>query len=215
MPSITRKPSSTSEHRSAVEAQVLAAVERLLGRNLRYTQISVQQILTEAHVARSTFYVHFQDKSDLLSRLTGRLRQTLYDMAAQWEPNGPEGGLAGLVKTFETLIAYHREHAAVLAATTEIAAYDPGAHDFYTSDLDSFEAKTTTNLLGEQNTGRTPAEVDAGAASRIIVWGGERAIGHHISNDDGSGDAAFARELAATWWYGIYRRPANQAGIRV
>jgi AcrR family transcriptional regulator len=209
MPSITRKPSRTAERRSAVEAQVLAAVERLLAQNLRFTQISVQQILTEAHVARSTFYVHFLDKSDLLSRLAGQLRQTMYDIAAQWEPNGPEGGLEGLVKTFETVIAYHREHAAVLAATTEIAAYDPGVHDFYTSELHNFEAHATKTLLDEQNTGRTPAEVDVEAASRIIVWGGEHAIGHHISNDDGSGDTAFARELAATWWYGVYRRPTS------
>jgi AcrR family transcriptional regulator len=209
MPSITRKPSSTLERRNALEAQVLAAVERLLAQNLRYTQISVQQILTEAHVARSTFYVHFLDKSDLLSRLAGQLRQTLYGIAAQWEPNSPEGGLEGLVKTFETLIAFHREHAAVLAATKEVAAYDAGAHDFYTSELHNFEANAARTLIDEQNTGRTLAEVDVEAASQIIVWGGEHAIGHHISNNDGSGDAAFARELAAIWWYGVYRRPAG------
>jgi hypothetical protein len=34
-----------------------------------------------------------------------------------------------------------------------------------------------------------------------------QAIAHHIRVDDGSGDAEFANELRAIWWYGAYRRP--------
>ena len=39
------------------------------------------------------------------------------------------------------------------------------------------------------------------------MWGGAQAIARHIEVDDGSGDAAFARELGWIWWHGAYRRP--------
>jgi hypothetical protein len=37
--------------------------------------------------------------------------------------------------------------------------------------------------------------------------GGYRFIVDHVHTDDGSGDASAARELACTWWYGMFRRP--------
>jgi hypothetical protein len=43
----------------------------------------------------------------------------------------------------------------------------------------------------------------------VIVIGGERAILDHITAAPPADDAAFARELTLTWWYGVYRRPAD------
>jgi hypothetical protein len=37
--------------------------------------------------------------------------------------------------------------------------------------------------------------------------GGERAIFDHVTDGGSDDDATFARELALTWWYGVYRRP--------
>ncbi|CAM5524928.1 hypothetical protein [Streptomyces canarius] len=85
----------------------------------------------------------------------------------------------------------------------------PLSGDFYTADLEGFDEAVLRTLLSEQAAGSTPADLDAVAASRIIVWGGAQAIAHHIRVDDGSGDAVFARELARIWWYGAYRRPAG------
>ncbi|MEU3183733.1 TetR/AcrR family transcriptional regulator [Streptomyces sp. NPDC006923] len=209
MPSITRAPSPGPERRSVVEAQVIAAVERLLAQGMSFTEISVQRIITEADIARSTFYVHFRDKSDLLSRLADTLRESHFTMGVVWEPTGPSGGVDRLAQVFEEVIASHRKHFTVLSAISEIAAYDPAVRDFYTSDLDDFENRVIEVLRAQQSAGRTPADLDPVAASRVIVWGGEQAIAHHIGVDDGSGDAAFARELARIWWYGAYSRPAE------
>jgi AcrR family transcriptional regulator len=194
---------------------VFAAVERLLNEGMKYTEISVQRIITEAEIARSTFYAHFRDKSDLLSRLAEGTRENFFDAASAWEAMGAAAGVSSLTQIFEELIARHREHSAVLLAITEIAAYDPVVRDFYTSDLDAFEARVVSDLKERQQAGLTAPDLDPAAASRIIVWGGEQAIAHHISTDDGSGDATFARELATIWWYGAYcRQPADPAPSR-
>jgi AcrR family transcriptional regulator len=209
MPSITRRPSHGPEHRAAAEAQVFAAVERLLDEGMNYTEISVQRIISEAKIARSTFYAHFRDKSDLLSRLAEATRENFFNAASAWEAMGAAAGVPSLAQIFGELIAKHREHSALLLAISEIAAYDPVVRDFYTSDLDAFEARVVMDLKERQRAGLTAPDLDPVAASRIIVWGGEQAIAHHISTDDGSGDATFAGEIATIWWYGAYCRPST------
>lgn len=205
MPSITRAPSKSVERHEAVEARVFAAVERLLGEGSRYTEISVQRIITEAGLARSTFYAHFRDKSDLLGRLAASLKESLFDAAA-WDPTGGADALPALVRAFEDVLRRHREHRVLLAAIAETAAYDPAVNDFYTADLDAFEARAAEYLVRCQSAGLADPSIEPAAASMIVVVGGYQAIVRHIATDPGSGDAAFARQLAEIWWYGVYRR---------
>jgi AcrR family transcriptional regulator len=209
MPSITRTPSRSIERREAAEARVFAAVEKLLGEGLRYTEISVQQIITEAGLARSTFYGHFRDKSDLLARLAASLKESFFHTAGQWDPANPDERLASLVRVFEDVLRRHRENRVLLAAITETAAYDPAVSDFYAADLGAFEARTIEDLVRCQAAGLTDPSIEPAAMSRIVIFGGEQAIVHHIATDPGSGDAAFARQLAEVWWYGAFRRPPD------
>jgi AcrR family transcriptional regulator len=206
MASVTRRR-STAERPTSAEAQVLAAVERLLGEGTRFTEISVQEIADAADIARSTFYAHFRDKTQVLSRLAETIKYRLVGMAEAWDPSGPHGGPDGFQDFFEKVITAHRQNFAVLTAIREIGGYDPSVSEFYTANLERADASVLHTLLSEQGAGRTPGDVDPTAASRVIVWGGEQAILQHIKVDNGSGDKALARELARIWWYGAYRRP--------
>jgi hypothetical protein len=77
------------------------------------------------------------------------------------------------------------------------------------SRLNLFVENAERLVLEEQRAGRAPVSLDAAMASRLNVLGGHRFIVHHVATDDGSGDASAAHELASTWWYGIFRRPAG------
>jgi AcrR family transcriptional regulator len=208
MASVTRKRFAAGRSAGS-EAQVFAAVERMLDEGMRFTEISVQEIVDEAHIARSTFYTHFRDKTEVLSKLADSIKDRLVALAEQWDPSGPQGGVEGFQAFFETVIAAHRRNFSVMSAIREIAGYDPDVSNFYRSNLERADAAVRKTLLAEQQEGATPDDLDPTAASRVIVWGGEQAIVHHIMVNDGSGDKALARELAQIWWYGAYRRPAN------
>lgn len=206
MPSITRRRSGGADRRLTVEARILATAERLLSEGETFTELGVQRLAREAGVARSTFYTHFADKSQLLMRLAGSFSAESFEVAAAWEPGGPDA-FEGLVETFRQIIAVYRRHAAVLAAITEVSAYDPMIRRFWHARVDQFAARTEELLIAEQRASRAPADLDPVIASRLIVVGGERFVADHVTSDDGSGDEKAARELAATWWYGVYRRP--------
>lgn len=108
-------------------------------------------------------------------------------------------------------MAFYRQHAVVRRALTEVAAYDATVRDFWDQEIRQFTDWTLTVLRAEQQAGRTPADVDPLSATQIIVTGGERAIIEHVTTRDPGSDAAFARELARIWWYGVYRRPADHS----
>ncbi|MBQ1022065.1 TetR/AcrR family transcriptional regulator [Micromonospora sp. D93] len=210
MPSITRRRPRNPDGRAAVETRVLAATERLLKEGIRFTDLGVQRIAAEAGVARSTFYTHFRDKTELLMRLAGTMRESSFDRTGGWDPGGPGDPLARLTEVFADVIRIYRTYAPVLAAVSEVAAYDEAVREYWAAGLEKFVARTVDALRIEQQAGRTPADLDVTAASRLIVVGGDRFLADHVSTTsaDPDTDAAAARELAATWWYGVYRRPA-------
>lgn len=210
MSSVTRRRTHDHERRSAAtEAKLLSSVERLLDAGESFTEISVQRIIEEAGVSRATFYAYFQGKPDILKRLAQKVRDASLTLARQWDPGAGEDGAARYTTFFEDVLALHRAYHPVLSAVREVASYDPEVRDFYTAGLEGFDEAVLATLVEQQQAGATPSDLDAVAASRVIVWGGAQAIARHISVDDGSGDAALARELGRIWWYGAYRRPAG------
>ncbi|MFJ3672459.1 TetR/AcrR family transcriptional regulator [Streptomyces sp. NPDC090106] len=207
---VTRRQADHHAARSAAtREQVIRALERLLDSGEAFSEISVQRLLEEAGVSRATFYAHFPRKSDVLVRLSDELRESLLELARQWQPGQGEDGADRFARFFEEVITIHRAHQGVITALREAASYDAAVGDFYTANLEGFDATVLATLRSEQADGSTPADVDAVAASRVIVWGGAQAIAHHIAVDDGGGDAALARELALIWWHGAFRRPAG------
>lgn len=209
MPSTTRRPSSAADRRAALEKRILAVIEECLRGGVTYTELSVEQIAHAAGISRSTFYLYFRDKVDVLLRLSGSLKKESYAIAASWRPTGPDGGLDGLARTYELILRHYREHAALLAAINEVAAYDPLVREAWTADQDRFIDNLVTVLQEEQRAGRTPADLDPGLAAKVIVQGGGQVIAQQVAGGDSSDDAVVARELARGYWYGVYRRPAG------
>ncbi|WUD70824.1 TetR/AcrR family transcriptional regulator [Streptomyces sp. NBC_00510] len=206
MPSITRRRTAKVGRPTSAEGDVLDATQRLLAGGANFTELGVQQICTEAGVARSTFYSHFRDKVDLLLRLAGRLMASSFDLTSAWQPSA---GVEGLEEAFLHVIKVYRRHAAVRRALAEVATYDTAVRDYFTAELHQFTDWTIKILRDEQEAGRTPADLDPVSATRIIVTGGERALTDQVTTGEPAGDPAFARELARTWWHGIYRRPMS------
>ncbi|MFB8777713.1 TetR/AcrR family transcriptional regulator [Streptomyces broussonetiae] len=208
MASTTRRPSSAADRRGALEQRILSVIEDCLRGGVTYTELSVEQIAKAAGISRSTFYLYFRDKVDVLLRLSGSLKRESYEIAAAWKPTGADGGVDGLARTYELILRHYREHAALLAAINEVAAYDPAVREAWRADQERFTDNLVSVLEEEQRAGRTPEGIDPALAARLVVQGGSQVIAQQVSGGDGSDDAAVARELAHSYWYGLFRRPA-------
>jgi AcrR family transcriptional regulator len=171
-----------------------------------FTELGVQRIAAEAGIARSTFYLHFRDKTELLVRLAGSLKEGLFDLGEGWRPSGSRGGPDGLAALYERMIRYYRDHGAVLAAITETAGYDPEVREFWTEEIGRFAERAVARLTEEQEAGRLAPDVDPVLAGWTLAVGGAAVISRHVAAGDPDRDTAIAHELGVSQWYGVYRR---------
>ncbi|MEU8004241.1 TetR/AcrR family transcriptional regulator [Catellatospora sp. NPDC049111] len=208
MPSITRSRSGSTERRRAVEEQILDTASRLLAEGTSFTALGVQHIASQAGIARSTFYLYFADKTELLIRLADSLNATSFDIASTWHP---ANGLERLAGTFADVVANYRAQSALLAAIHEASAYDRSIREFWNTRLEPFRDNARKLIASEQKANRTPPGIDPDAAARIMVDGGDGFLLRHVGGTDSTADNTAAWQLATTWWYGIFRRPTRPA----
>lgn len=204
MPSVTRRPSGGAQRRNAVEAKILDTTERLLADGIGFTELGVQRIAGEAGVARSTFYLYFRDKTELLLRLVGTLADGPFDLISSAEP---EDGVEGMIEAMVADVRYYRQRRHLLAAVLEAAAYDPEIREFWDAQLQRFIELGENWLRAEQEAGRAPADLATATAARVFVLGGFGTLSHHVLNGPEDEDELVAREVVLLEWYGAFRRP--------
>ena len=125
---MTTAATATNDRPERYVRRMRAAVERLLASS-SFTSLSVEDIIQEAGIARSTFYVYFDDKGQMLNAFTADLLdEALVAVSAWWElPPAADfdtlrGALAGFVRFFH-------QHSALLNAVIDASAYDPAAEE--------------------------------------------------------------------------------------
>ncbi|MEU6204621.1 TetR/AcrR family transcriptional regulator [Micromonospora musae] len=203
MASVTRR---SSTRRATADAKILQATEQLLAGGASFTELGVQRITAEAGVVRSTFYLHFRDKNELLLRLVEPLADGAYDLISS---TTPEQGLEGVVAAMVQDMRYYRERRHLLAAVLEVAGYDAVVREFWNSQIQRFADLAEVWLRGEQVAGRTAPDLEPATAARVLIWGGFQVLANHVLSGPESQDEAVAREIAQLEWYGAFRRPAQ------
>jgi AcrR family transcriptional regulator len=210
VPSITR-PRRNAERREEIEQNLLRAVEALLAEGWSFTELSVQRIAEEAGIPRSTFYLHFPDKAQLLMRLTGRVYDEVFGETLAWWTGDHRDGPDGMTRALEGVITRYRLHFPVLRAVTEVAGYEPAVGAFYRSRILEFAAGMEARLRLAHEAGQLRPDVDIPATTQIMCWSTERSITEHILGDpEGARDHRLAEALARVQWltmYGDARRP--------
>ncbi len=106
-----RMVKNTPNHRIQKSRKLLhqALISLILEKN--YESITVQQILDRANVGRSTFYMHFRDKDELLIMGFEHLREILHDIQIKTPAVAqPYEKIIGFsLAMFEHLHEYHNE----------------------------------------------------------------------------------------------------------
>jgi len=210
MASTTRRSSVAADRRAAAEARTLDVVEELLRGGASFTELSVERIASEAGLSRSTFYLYFRDKTHLILRLASSLKAETFETGEDWDPHGRVDGLDWLARAYLHIIRKYRGRSATLAAVLEVAGYDRAVREELEANQRRFIDRIAERLTEEQRAGRTANDVVAATAARVMVWGAEQVIANQVirSTAGDEADARLARELAASQWYGVYRRPS-------
>ena len=186
-----------------VEA-VRAAVERLTADGTSFTELRVERIAKEAGIARSTFYLRFQDKTTLLCTLATAVGHDVFAEVDDWLAAGGSGedALARLSATTATILTRWRNNRAVLLAVREVAAYSPEVRQVWDTALTRLAKAGGRRLRQDQQKDRTPAgsaERTSEIAAVMILESVARHLRIAPAHDDAEFSATLARAIWAVW----------------
>ena len=174
MESTTRKSKAArADRKSEIEERMRAAITALVSDGERFTELSVERLVAEAGMARSTFYVYFEDKGALLRAIGQSTLHTFYEGARPWfeqrEAVTYEDVKAGMTGILE---AFH-ENEVVMAAVAETAVYDPAVGEMYTASVEDFITALRKLIQRGQKDGSI-RDVSAPDTAAALSWMIER-----------------------------------------
>ena len=199
MPSVTRR-SPTPPRRGSASERLVEATERLLDAGTPYIGLSVEQLCSEAGVARSTFYVHFRDKGDLVIRVAERMLAQLSEAAEAWWAPGADRG--ELLAATRRLIDVYARHRGVMVALSETAVYDPGLRAVQEAMVDR-RAEPLARLIEAGKAEGSVRDVHTRETVVALVGMVETAC-ERLANGDREELDRLAEALTSIAWHALY-----------
>jgi TetR/AcrR family transcriptional regulator, ethionamide resistance regulator len=177
MPSVTRRTQSArAERRDQMRARLLTAVETLLAEGESFTELPVERLVSLAGVSRSTFYVYFEDKGELIRGWLADIIAELDVAARAWWSLDGSATWADLRAALDQVVAVYRPHTTLMAAAFDAAAYDPGVRE----QVEAMMQRNIAGLRKHIKTGQAGGWVDesllAAQTASWLQWMAERGL---------------------------------------
>ena len=159
-------------------------VEQLVENGATYADLSVEAIITAGGISRSTFYVYFSDKGDLLVAMAQDVIGDLVATGSSWWDLPVDATKADLHKALRVPIDTYRKHRTILSTVVETAAYDPRVREQHQSLIDQVVAALTGYIADAQRGGAADPELDAERTARWLIWMIERGLYQQVGTAD-------------------------------
>jgi TetR/AcrR family transcriptional regulator, ethionamide resistance regulator len=206
MPSVTRRVQQQRDRRrDQMRTRLLAAVERLVGEGESFTGLSVERLVAEAGIARSTFYVYFEDKGDLLRAWFAEITRELRDSAAAWWAIDAAPSLDRVREVLAGIVATYRPHTTLMAAVYDAAAYDPAVRDLVRSMMDENVAGLRRHIRVGQRGGFVDPSLPAAQTAAWLTWMAERGLHQLVRTASDAEVERLVDAYAQIVWRTLYR----------
>jgi TetR/AcrR family transcriptional regulator, ethionamide resistance regulator len=149
-------------------------MERLLRQGAMFEEIKINDLVGEAGLAKSTFYVYFDEKTALLSALAERVMSDLVAFDAAWWHLPPSAGKHEVAIAVAAMFEDYRAHGLLLDAVTAATVYDQKLREQFSALMDVAVKATADFLRASQAAGLTPATLDPAHSAFSLAWMLER-----------------------------------------
>jgi AcrR family transcriptional regulator len=191
--------------REAARAEILAAAESFL-RERPFRELSVEEVMGRTSLSRSSFYVYFRDRHELLLRLVEEIGGQLFAVAERWFAGSGDAGEDVRV-ALEGVVAVYADHGPVMRAISDASSVDPEVETVYDGLVTSFVDATAVRLDEEGAARRTRALADRHDTAHALVWMTER----YLSRSFGSSSPRVSRQTAANTLHEVWVRALYDA----
>jgi AcrR family transcriptional regulator len=205
MPSVTRKSqSSRARRRDEARARLLEVVEELLEEGETFTEISVERLVAAAGMSRSTFYVYFEDKGDLLRAWFGEIIAELTAATDRWWSLGSDATREDLREILANVVTTYRPHTTLMAATYDAAAYDISVRELVEHMMSGNVATLRKHIKTGQKAGFIDDSLPADQTAEWLVWMEERGLHQLVRAADDAELERLIDAYTAIIWNTLY-----------
>jgi AcrR family transcriptional regulator len=177
-----------------MRGRLLEVVERLLEDGESFTEISVERMVSEAGMSRSTFYVYFEDKGDLLRAWFGAIEDDIVGAAAEWFALDGSATREDLHNALSRLVHAYRPHVSLMSATYDAAAYDASVRELTGKMMGGNIAGLRKHIRTGQRDGFVDEALPPEQTAQWLTWMAERGF-HQLVR--GASDAEVERLIDA------------------
>jgi TetR/AcrR family transcriptional regulator, ethionamide resistance regulator len=200
---------SRAQRRLEVERALVATLEQLIAEEPRFTELTLERLVSAAGISRTSFYKYFDSKVDVLSSWLGELVELLEQAPKAWS-SSTAPTRAELVEGLRDIAAVYRPRLPLVAAVYETAAADAELRAQLASALESMESALRQHIVLGRQEGWVNAAVDDGETSRWLVYLTENGLRHIIGPAPERGVQELVEAWADTVWFTLYQ-PASGA----
>ena len=185
-----------------VEELLIGAMERLVAAGQSFTSVSVEELAREAGIARSTFYLHFRDKGELVQGLMQRVMTEVLDAMGVWLSQPQLASRADLRVAISGVVHAYQKHRAVMLAAVETAAYDPAVASIFYDKMNHMAQLTRLAVEGVARGKGATAPLPE--VSDILVWAHERCCHQLLGNKKPEQVERIIDALVHVSWHALY-----------
>jgi TetR/AcrR family transcriptional regulator, ethionamide resistance regulator len=189
------------------QAAILSAAERLLQQRPLH-ELSVADIIAEAGISRTSFYVYFNSKTAVIA---AGLRRVMDQVTVAVAPihSRPGGDPEPAIRlSLERWLDVCKRHGALLRAVSEQWPHDEELRDLWFAMLESMAAGTAKVIDDARRAGEAPPGAPSRALAACLMWGYERVLHVALVGDATGlpGPDAIVEPLTQTMVGGLYGR---------
>jgi TetR/AcrR family transcriptional regulator, ethionamide resistance regulator len=156
--------------RAQVISRLKTALVTAAADGTTYTDLEVEELANDAGISRSSFYVYFEGKVDLVRELCEEVIADVIGIGQRWWDLPGSATKEDLRDSLDQMMTAYREQSPLVGVIVEAAAYDPRVRDEYFSLVRRTRRALERHISEGQAAGSVRPELDAETAATWLTW---------------------------------------------
>jgi AcrR family transcriptional regulator len=190
------------EKRVRLSRHFAEAIEPML-ESSTYSELKVEAIIKAGGIARTTFYVYFTDKVDLLRAMVESLLGEFHAVAFWRLPDDIDK--EALREGLRLVVGTYRHHRLLLRALVEGAGYDAGLREIYDAFVGQGVVNATNHIRQGQAAGTVDPALEPEGTARLLICMAERSLYQIIGVEGRDYDRDLLDPLTDIFWRTLYK----------
>ncbi|MCB1668164.1 MAG: TetR/AcrR family transcriptional regulator [Pseudomonadales bacterium] len=155
----------------SIESRLLSATERLLEKGNTFAALTIEELSKEAGISRGTFYLHFKNKGELVTRLLDHFTEELSVNLGTWTSNADAAERKDVSDAVRSMVETFRKHKAIIVAVRDTMPHDKDVEEIYFGMIKKVSemAKKSTGTIKKRGKSRTRTTDDVADALAVVI----------------------------------------------